>query len=64
MNTILDELEKRAEIEERRVDIRERRRRERGEERGGGERGEDGDRRGELTRQSHSTHTDGENLYM
>ena len=33
MNTILDELE-------RRVDIRERRRRERGEERGGGEREE------------------------
>ena len=36
MNTILDELE-------RRVDIRERRRRERGEERGGGERGEEGE---------------------
>ena len=57
MNTILDELKRRPER-------RERRRRERGEERGGGERGEDGDRRGELTRQSHSTHTDGENLYM
>ena len=27
-------------------------------------RGEDGERRGELTRQSHGTHTHGENLYM
>ena len=56
MNTILDELEKRAEI-------RERRRRERGEERGGGERGEDGERRADKTKSKYS-HRWGESLHV
>ena len=54
INTILDELERRGEIGERR---KRRERKERGETKRRGW-------RGELTRQSHSTHTDGENLYM
>ena len=55
INTILDELERRAEIGVRR---KRRERKERGE-RWRGERW-----RGEMTRQSHGTHTHGWNLYM
>ena len=54
INTILDDLERRAEIGERR---KRRERKERGETKMRGW-------RGELTRQSHGTHTHGENLYM